>query len=137
MTVKTAVTASSAMAMMAARTPTRPSELDAVIDPTFATSMDITSGITVMRMRLTKIVPTGVATASTGPAADGRDVSVSPKMNPARRPIRTRVVSDTRECYRSALIGSTFVAREDGIAADSNATTPSSIATLAYTMGSL
>ena len=60
-TVPTAVTTSNAIAMTAARTPTRPSDCDAAIDPTFATSMDTTRGMTVMRMRLTKIVPTGVA----------------------------------------------------------------------------
>ena len=96
--VKTAVSVSTTMAMTAARTPTRPSDRDAVIDPTFATSIDITSGITVMRMRLTKMVPIGVAIASTGPATDGTDVSVSPSKKPPTRPRRTRVVSDTREC---------------------------------------
>src|SRR5262245_59920069 len=95
--VNTAVNVSTTTAKTAARTPTRPSERDAVIDPRFATSIDITSGITVMRMRLTKIVPTGVATAITGPAAAGnRDASASPSRNPVMRPARTRVVSDTR-----------------------------------------
>ena len=96
--VKTTVIVSIRMAMTAARTPTRPSERDAVIDPTFATSIDITSGITVMRMRLMKMVPTGVAIASTGPAADGTDVSARPSKKPETKPRRTRVVSDTREC---------------------------------------
>ena len=68
--VQTAVIASTAMAIDRrpdADASKRPD--DAVIDPTFAISIDMTSGMTVMRMRLTKIVPIGVAIASTGPAA--------------------------------------------------------------------
>src|SRR5258708_13671736 len=63
--------------------------------PTFATSIDTTSGITVMRIRLMKIVPTGVATARMGAATDGpAPVSRSPSRKPATSPMRTRVVND-------------------------------------------
>ena len=82
--------------MMAARIPTLPRDLEAVIDPTFATSIDTTSGITVMRMRLTKIVPTGVATASTGVTAvyvNGRRAYADAKEFKTK--LTARLVSDT------------------------------------------
>jgi len=96
-TVATAVTTSNAIAITAARTPTRPRDAEAAIDPTFATSMETTSGMTVMRMRLTKIVPTGVAIRSTDAVAAGAaDASTRPRAKPPINPARTRLVSLTR-----------------------------------------
>ena len=83
--------------MSAARAPIRPSAPDAASGPTLATSIDATSGITVIRIKLTKTVPAGVAIATTAPlTAGGNTVSVRPRMNPAINPSRTRVVNDTR-----------------------------------------
>src|SRR5438445_238480 len=81
-TLVTAAIATSATAMAAARVPTRPSVPDAAIDPMLATTIDATSGITVMRMRLMKIVPTGV-TIARSVAAAGEDAPASAR--PATR----------------------------------------------------
>ena len=62
-------------------------------DPTLATSIDATSGITVIRIRLMKIVPTGATIATIVVAAGDVDpASARPMRKPATRPIRTRVV---------------------------------------------
>ena len=82
-------------AMTAARAPARPSAPDEASDPTLATSIDATSGITVIRMRLMKIVPTGATTASSvATAGDGEPASARPRTKPATRPMSTRVVRD-------------------------------------------
>ena len=84
--------------MIAARAPARPSAPDEASDPTLATSIDATSGITVIRIRLMKIVPTGATTASSvATAGDDEPASASPRTKPATRPISTRVVNDTDE----------------------------------------
>ena len=84
--------------MIAARAPARPSAPDEASDPTLATSIDATSGITVIRIRLMKMVPTGATTASSvATAGDDEPASARPRTKPATRPISTRVVSDTDE----------------------------------------
>src|SRR5215470_7829763 len=86
---------------MAARMPARPSAPEEASDPTLATSIDATNGITVIRIRLMKIVPTGATTAtSVATAGDEEPASARPTTKPATRPINTRVVRDTRESYR-------------------------------------
>ena len=90
----------------AARTPVRLSPLDAVIAPTLATSIDTTSGMTVIRIRLTKMVPTGVMIPIVIVAVgDALPVSASPSRNPAKSPIRTRMarVIDQRPCSFSGM----------------------------------
>src|SRR6266705_2496072 len=92
----TAATARSAAAMSAARAPIRPSAPDAASDPTLATSIDATSGMTVIRMRLMKTVPTGAAIARIVVApGDEAPESARPRRNPAVNPIKTRVVNGT------------------------------------------
>lgn len=83
----TAVTVTSESATMIARAATRPSAPDAAIDPTLATSIDATSGMTVLRIRLMKIVPTGAAMARIA-AVPGIDpfASARPRRKPATRP---------------------------------------------------
>src|SRR6185436_9131505 len=100
-TVATAVTATSARARIAARTATRPSAPDEASDPTLATSIDATSGITVMRIRLMKIVPTGVRMVRSAAATvdEPAPASARPRRNPATNPSSTRVVKDTRGWY--------------------------------------
>src|SRR5712692_3979026 len=103
--VKTVATATSDRPSAAARTATRPRAPDGPSDPTLATSIEAISGITVIRMRLTKIVPTGVRTARiVAPTGEEAAPSARPSRNPATRPIRTRVVRDTRESYYGARI---------------------------------
>jgi hypothetical protein len=99
-TVPTAATVTSASAISARRPATRPSAPDAAIVPTLATSIDATSGITVIRIRLMKIVPTGMRMARIV-AATGEEAAPSarPSRNPATKPVRTRVVRDTRASY--------------------------------------
>ena len=97
--VKTAVIASTTMAMTAARTPTRPSDRDAVIDPTFATSIDIDQ----RNHRHANEVDEDRADRRCDREHRAgrrrrRDASASPSKKPPTRPRRTRVVSDTREC---------------------------------------
>src|SRR5438445_13435238 len=95
--VISAATASNATATSAARAPARPNAPDEASDPTLATSIDATSGITVIRIRLMKIVPMGPRTATIAVAAGDIDpASARPTRKPATRPIRTRVVNDTR-----------------------------------------
>ena len=78
--------------------PARAIAPDDASDPTLAISIDATSGSTVMRIRLTKIVPTGAATATIVAAAgDVLPERAKPTRNPPTRPISTRVVNDTRE----------------------------------------
>jgi hypothetical protein len=65
--VPVAVAASSKTEVTKALAPTRPSPLDAcdaVDPPRLATTVAISSGMTVIRIRLTKIVPTGASTAA-------------------------------------------------------------------------
>ena len=82
--------------MSAARAPIRPSAPDAASDPTLATSIDATSGMTVIRMRLMKTVPTGAAIARIVVApGDEAPESARPRRNPAANPIKTRVVNGT------------------------------------------
>ena len=95
--VMSAAAASSATATSAARAPARPNAPDEASDPTLATNIDATSGITVIRIRLMKIVPIGPRMATTAVAAGDVDpASARPTRKPPTRPIRTRVVSDTR-----------------------------------------
>ena len=70
-TVRMAATARSVTANAAARQPTRASARDAAAEPTLDTSIDTTSGITVIRIRLMKRAPT-VAAAE----INARDVGV-------------------------------------------------------------
>src|SRR5262249_15958755 len=99
--VATAV--SSATANSAARVPARASAPDAASEPTLATSIDATSGKTVIRIRLMKIVPI-VASTATSASEPGtwRAASANPSSKPATRPISTRVVNDTRASYQYA-----------------------------------
>src|SRR3954471_14580442 len=95
-TVVSAVIARNTTAMTAARAPARPSAPDDASDPTLATSIDATSGITVIRIRLMKIVPTGATMASSvETAGDEEPARANPRTKPATRPIKTRVVKDT------------------------------------------
>ncbi len=117
--------------MSAARAPIRPSAPDAASDPTLATSIDATSGVTVIRMRLMKMVPTGAAMARivVAPGEDAPE-SVRPRRNPATNPIKMRVVNGTGAIVsriadyesRSAASGSTRVARNEGTATARHAT---------------
>src|SRR4029079_456631 len=95
-TVTTATTARSATATTAARHPARAIAPDEASDPTLAISIEATSGSTVMRIRLTKIVPIGAATATIVEAiGEALPETAKPTRNPATRPISTREVNDT------------------------------------------
>jgi len=74
--------------------------------PTLDTSIDTTSGTTVMRIMLTKMVPTGVRIPIVVAAAgDELPASASPSRNPATSPIRTRMakVIDPLPCSFSGM----------------------------------
>jgi hypothetical protein len=95
-TVTTATTARSATATTAARHPARAIAPDEASDPTLAISIEATSGSTVIRIRLTKIVPIGAATATIIAAiGEALPETAKPTRNPATRPISTREVNDT------------------------------------------
>ena len=101
----TVAAASRATATIALRAPARPSAPDAAIDPTLATSIETTSGITVMRIRLMKIVPTGATMATTAAAAgDEAPASARPSAKPATKPSSTRAVSDIPSFWQAVCI---------------------------------
>ena len=80
-----------ANAIASACTPARASAPVAAMDPTLATSIEVTSGITVIRMRLVKIVPTGPNTAATDAAdAPEREADHAPARDQREGPGRHR-----------------------------------------------
>ena len=83
------------MNRISARNPSFPSEADAGADAMPATRLPTTSGITVIRIALMKIVPSGSIHLAMSPSSGLPLVETNrPSASPATSAIRTRVVSD-------------------------------------------